>query len=61
MAFLTTGYMASYPMIVADYLWFNSGNGIFRISLKSLNGFADGKISKVDCEAFAGLDSGEIH
>ncbi len=39
------------------YLWFNSGNGIFRISLKSLNGFADGKISKVDCEAFAGLDS----
>jgi ligand-binding sensor domain-containing protein len=38
-------------------MWVNSSRGIFRVSAKSLNDFADGKISRVECEAFNGQEA----
>ncbi|HEY5594301.1 MAG TPA: two-component regulator propeller domain-containing protein, partial [Nitrospiria bacterium] len=39
------------------YFWIDSGRGIFRVSRQQLNDFADGKLSRVQCEAFDGLES----
>ena len=42
------------------YLWFDSGNGIFRATRKQFNDFADGKSNRVQCDAFNGLESVKI-
>jgi ligand-binding sensor domain-containing protein/signal transduction histidine kinase len=38
-------------------LWCDSGRGIFRVSLKSLNDFADGNTARVDCQLFKDLEA----
>jgi ligand-binding sensor domain-containing protein/signal transduction histidine kinase len=38
-------------------LWVDSGRGIFRVSRRSMNDFADGKASHVDCVAYDGPES----
>jgi len=38
-------------------LWVDSGRGIFRVSRKSMNDFADGKTSQVECVAYDGPES----
>ena len=38
-------------------LWVDSSRGIFSISRKSVNDFADGKTARVQCTVFDGLDS----
>jgi len=38
-------------------LWMDSGRGIFRVSRKSMNDFADGKIRQVECVAYDGPES----
>ncbi|HET7624090.1 MAG TPA: two-component regulator propeller domain-containing protein [Verrucomicrobiae bacterium] len=38
-------------------MWINSSRGIFRVSARSLNDFADGKTSRVECEAFNGQEA----
>ena len=37
--------------------WISSGRGILRVSRESLTGFADGKVSQIECMAFDGLES----
>jgi PAS domain S-box-containing protein len=37
--------------------WISSGHGIFRVARRSLNDCADGRTSRVQCEAFDGLES----
>lgn len=39
------------------YFWISSGRGIMRAARQNLNDFADGKISRVQCELFDGLES----
>jgi ligand-binding sensor domain-containing protein/signal transduction histidine kinase len=46
--------------IVADdfgYIWVNSSRGIFRVARQQLNDFAHGKITRVESEAFNGLNA----
>jgi signal transduction histidine kinase/ligand-binding sensor domain-containing protein/CheY-like chemotaxis protein len=39
------------------YFWVDSMRGFFRVRRQSLNDFCDGKISRVQCEAYAGLET----
>ncbi len=39
------------------YFWISSERGIMRAARQNLNDFADGKISRVQCELFDGLES----
>jgi ligand-binding sensor domain-containing protein len=41
----------------AGSLWVDSGRGIFRVSRQSMNDFADGKTSQVECVAYDGPES----
>lgn len=40
-----------------DTFWISSGRGVLRIPRKSLNDFADGKATRIECEVFDGLES----
>jgi ligand-binding sensor domain-containing protein/signal transduction histidine kinase len=41
-------------------LWVDSGRGLFRVSRKSMNDFADGKTTRVACEAYDGPESVQL-
>ncbi len=38
-------------------LWVDSGRGFFRVSRQSMNDLADGKINRIECKSFTGLDA----
>jgi ligand-binding sensor domain-containing protein/signal transduction histidine kinase len=48
-----------YSIVPDDFghLWVDSGRGIFEVSRKSMNDFADGKTSQVECVAYDGPES----
>jgi signal transduction histidine kinase/ligand-binding sensor domain-containing protein/CheY-like chemotaxis protein len=48
-----------YSIVPDDFgnLWVDSGRGIFRVSRKSMNDFADGKTDHVECAAYDGPES----
>jgi ligand-binding sensor domain-containing protein/signal transduction histidine kinase len=48
-----------YAIVPDDFgcFWISTGRGIMRAARASLNDFADGKTSRVDCELFEGLES----
>jgi signal transduction histidine kinase len=41
-------------------LWIDSGRGIFRVSRRDMNDFADGQIPQVKCAVFDGLESVKV-
>ncbi len=48
-----------YAIVPDDYgtLWVDSSRGFFAVTKKSLNDFADGKTTRVECVAYDGLDA----
>ncbi|HZL42419.1 MAG TPA: two-component regulator propeller domain-containing protein [Verrucomicrobiae bacterium] len=48
-----------YSIVPDDHgsLWVASGRGFYRVSLNSLNDFADGKTTRVDCDGYDGMDA----
>ena len=48
-----------YAIVPDDFgnLWVDSGRGIFRVTRKDMNDFADGKIPRVECTVFDGPNS----
>ena len=48
-----------YSVIPDDFgaLWVDSGRGIFKVSRKSVNDFADGKTNQVECVGYDGPES----
>ncbi len=48
-----------YAIVPDDFghLWISSGRGILRVSRQNLNDFSDGKIPRIQCELFDGLES----
>jgi ligand-binding sensor domain-containing protein/signal transduction histidine kinase len=47
-----------YNIVPDDHgaLWISSSRGFFRVSLQNLNDFADGRVSRVECTAYDGLE-----
>ena len=48
-----------YSIIPDDFgqLWVDSGRGLFRVSRKNMNEFADGRTNRLDCVAYDGPES----
>jgi len=51
-----------YAIVPDDFgnLWVDSGRGIFRVTRKDMNDFADGKIPRIECTVFDGPNSVRI-